>query len=335
MTKLPAATYSFSLLASLAVSVPLIGLQTAPARAETSGSTRPAVEINLNALKYSSPQLKLPTRIIDGNSVIVLTPPSLKKNTSPAPSQKIVKPLTKPELTLPETTVAEAKPIPVPPVNPSKLPNPAEEEKFEDVATPVVKMDTAPIPKAEIVEETEAKVADIAADKIAETTDAPPTETTKAKLVETETTSSSAETVAATSADVTEPEAAAEEEIKLAAIAPDAGTPASTTSSGINDNLTRILFSEGAADLSTEAQTTLQAIADQVKDGDRRNVQLLAYGSGNSVSAARRLSLGRALAVRSKLMELGIDNRQIEVRALGEPEGNGPSDRVDLLMITR
>jgi hypothetical protein len=34
-------------------------------------------------------------------------------------------------------------------------------------------------------------------------------------------------------------------------------------------------------------------------------------------------------------MELGIDNRQIEVRALGEPEGNGPSDRVDLLMITR
>lgn len=335
MTKLPTATYSFSLLASLAVSIPLIGIHTAPAYAETSNSTRPAVEVNLDALKYSSPQLKLPTRIIDGNSVIVLTPPSLKKSTSSAPSQKIVKPLTKPELTLPETTVAEAKPVPVPRVNPSKLPEPTEEAKFEDVAIPVVKMDTAPIPTPEIVEESKAKVADIAAEKIVKTTDVPLAETANANPAETETTSSSVETVAATSVDVTEPEAATEEEIKLAAIAPDAGTPASTTSSDITDNLTRILFTEGAVDLSTEAQTTLQVIADQVKDGDRRNVQLLAYGSGNSVSAARRLSLGRALAVRSKLMELGIDNRQIEVRALGEPEGNGPSDRVDLLMITR
>ena len=87
--------------------------------------------------------------------------------------------------------------------------------------------------------------------------------------------------------------------------------------------------------LPDAAQDSLQSIADQVMTGDRQNVQLLAYGSGDNVSAARRLSLSRALAVRSELMTLGVDNKQIEVRALGEPEGDGPADRVDLLLITR
>ncbi|MDF2368136.1 OmpA family protein [Sneathiella sp.] len=327
MTKLPAATYSLSLLASLAVSIPFAGMIATTAHAETSGSARPAVEVNLKALKYSGPQLTLPTRIIDGSSVIVLTPPSLQKKASSEPSQKIVKPLVKPALTLPETTVAAAKPVPVPPVNPEKLPEPAEETKFEDVVTPVVKMDTAPIPTAEVVEETKENVADMAAEKVAETADAETAETTP----------TSVEAAAVSNSDATEkqPEAEAAEEIRLAAISPDAGPTAATAASNANDNLTRILFAEGIADLPTEAQTTLQAIADQVKDGDRRNVQLLAYGSGNSVSAARRLSLGRALAVRSKLMDMGVDNKQIEVRALGQPEGDEPSDRVDLLMISR
>lgn len=334
MTRLPATRYSISLLSSLALAIPLSGFISVSTHADTGASARPAVEVNLQALKYSNPLLNVPTRIIDGESVIILTPPSMKKNTSSAPAQEIVTPLIKPALSLPETAVAAAPPVPVPPLNPAKLPELAEKAKFEDVATPVVKMDTAPIPTPDVAEETKSDVATLATDKLVESADTAP-EQVKEEPAEAPQTST--ETMAATQADTAEKQTKtlAEEEVKLAAIAPDAGTAASTTSSGVNDNITRILFAEGVADLPKEAQTTLQVIADQFKDGDRRNVQLLAYGSGNSVSAARRLSLGRALAIRSKLMELGVNNRQIEVRALGEPEGDGPSDRVDLLMITR
>ena len=333
--RMPSATYSLSLLAPLVVSIPLAGMGAGPAGADTDTSPRPAVEVNLDALKSSGPQLNLPTRIIDGSSVIVLTPPSLQKK-SPAPSQKIVKPLVKPALTLPETTVTAAAPVPVPPVNPAKLPDPAEDEKFEDVATPVVKMDTAPIPTPEAVEETKEDVAAMATEKVTETASVS-SEPADQKLVEAATDPAPEEITTPPTPDVaeteTKPEAA--EEIKLAAIAPDAGPPATAASSDLNDNLTRILFAEGKADLPAEARLSLQEIAEQVKKGERQNVQLLAYGSGNSVSAARRLSLGRALAVRSKLMELGVENRQIEVRALGQPKAGGPSDRVDLLLISR
>lgn len=333
MTRLPATTYSISLLSSLAIAIPLSVLVAGSVRAETDASSRPAVEVNLEALKYSNPLLNVPTRIIDGESVIILTPPSMQKKISASTAQEIVKPLTKPALSLPDTTVAAAPPVPVPPVNPAKLPEPAEKAKFEDVATPVVKMDTAPIPTPDVKEDTKGDVAALDTDKLVKTTD---TVSEQAKAEPVEASATPVES-AATLPDATEKpaEKIAEEEVKLAAISPDAGAPASTTSSNVNDNLTRILFAEGVTELPTEAQTTLQVIADQFRDGDRRNVQLLAYGSGSSVSAARRLSLGRALAVRSKLMELGVNNRQIEVRALGEPEGDGPSDRVDLLMITR
>jgi outer membrane protein OmpA-like peptidoglycan-associated protein len=239
-------------------------------------------------------------------------------------------------LTLPDTKVVAAAPVPVPQVNPAKLPDATESEKFEDVATPVVKMDTAPIPTPEVVEETKDEVADIAAEKVTETAAGSP-ETTETTPQEIAADPAPQEVTTPPAPEVTETEIqpVAEEEITVAAIAPDAGPPAAETSSELNDKLTRILFTEGDAELPKDAQITLQVIADQVKGGERQNVQLLAYGSGNSVSAARRLSLGRALAVRSKLMELGVENRQIEVRALGQPEGGGPSDRVDLLMISR
>lgn len=332
MTRLPSAAYSAPWLVSLLFALPLCAPIIGAAQAET--VARPAVEVNLNALKSAPRLVHAPTRIIDGETVIVLTPPSLQKKKPAAPAEKVVTPRVKPALSLSQTDVAAVTPVPVPPVNPAKLPDATEAAKFDTVATPVVKMDTAPIPLPEKAEGMKAEVADDAAEKITEATPSPtPTPTPTTDAVEPAKTPDE-NVVAETSAPAVTSEPK-DEEIQLAAIAPSAGPTVAKAPSASPENLTRILFAENAADLPDDAQAGLQAIAETLKESGRENVQLLAYGSGASVSAARRLSLGRALAVRSKLMELGVDNRQIEVRALGEPEGGGPSDRVDLLLITR
>ncbi|WP_293961998.1 OmpA family protein [Sneathiella sp.] len=329
MKKSRATACPLTLLAPYALALPLVIATIPLALADTGNATRPLVEVNMTVLQTAGSNGRAPTRIIDGNTVITLTPPSLRpKKPDPAP-EKIVTPLTKPSLTLPETEVAETPPVPVPPINPSKLPAATEDAKFEDVSTPVVKMDTAPIPTPEIVEEMKSDVAEEAAEKVTESAEAPPTPAT--------TETAEADATAETETAVQSEEEAAKE-IQLAAITPDAGPPASKALAEATDeqnNLTRILFAEGEMELPDAAQASLQSIADQVINGERQNVQLLAYGSGSNVSAARRLSLSRALAVRSKLMTLGVDNKKIEVRALGEPEGDGPADRVDLLLITR
>jgi hypothetical protein len=66
-------------------------------------------------------------------------------------------------------------------------------------------------------------------------------------------------------------------------------------------------------------------------------LQLLAYSGGGSQtpSQARRLSLSRALTVRSQLIKQGIRSTRIDVRALGNKSEGGPPDRVDIVVTTR
>ena len=62
----------------------------------------------------------------------------------------------------------------------------------------------------------------------------------------------------------------------------------------------------------------------------------MAYAAGTDAEAsqARRLALSRALVVRSYLIEQGIGSARMDVRALGKKiEGDGPADRVDLVLI--
>ncbi len=83
------------------------------------------------------------------------------------------------------------------------------------------------------------------------------------------------------------------------------------------------------------AQTSLQRVADQIANTERR-IQINAYAAGTqeTVSAARRLALSRALNVRSYLIEQGVRSTRIDVRAIGLPEDTGPADRVDILLLT-
>jgi outer membrane protein OmpA-like peptidoglycan-associated protein len=98
----------------------------------------------------------------------------------------------------------------------------------------------------------------------------------------------------------------------------------------------RILFSGDKADLPDNAKGTLDAVAQRLSTDAHLRLQLVAFASGTADQAnqARRVSLQRALAVRSYLMEHGVANTRMDVRALGNRnEGEEPPDRVDIVML--
>ncbi len=100
---------------------------------------------------------------------------------------------------------------------------------------------------------------------------------------------------------------------------------------------TRIGFTAGSAKLNSDASARLQDVSTSLKKNDALRIQLLAYAGAKdgSASQARRLSLSRALAARSYLIEKGIRSTRIDVRALGNRSGNGPTDRIDIIVTTR
>ena len=98
----------------------------------------------------------------------------------------------------------------------------------------------------------------------------------------------------------------------------------------------RLLFEGSTTKLNAPAKLQLQKLAATISANNQR-IQLKAFASGASkrASAARRESLSRALAVRSYLIENGVRSTGIDVRALGAPNDGGPSDRVDVILLTQ
>ena len=337
---------AFILTVSLAGASPTIAFAAQPV--VISGTDSSGVWVNvltpMSDTNYTAPQ-----RIIDGSDVIILIPPSLQEK---VPAPKIVTPRVKPEISLPETAAVvpassdtEVTPTPVPPINPAKLPptetaevvpNADAPEKFDTVpekaalaagTTLPAAAEAAPV-KQDVASHAKAKVAAIgAAGKPEETTPVPQ----QTEVVEKQ--SEPKEIAPAPEQAKLNEEQPEEKEIVVAALTPEK-KPDPLPMKRATGDMTRILFPAGEATLPGSAEAEIQAIADQLQ-APGQNVQLIAYATGDSNSAARRLSLGRALSVRSKLMDLGVKNNKIEVRALGQPTGDGPVDRVDLVMIAR
>jgi len=94
-----------------------------------------------------------------------------------------------------------------------------------------------------------------------------------------------------------------------------------------------IMFDRSAADLRGNAEDLLAQVAASLRGTDIR-VQLRAFGGGIAERShtARRLALRRALSVRNYLMEQGVDQERITVRAMGGATDGGPSDRVDIVL---
>lgn len=100
----------------------------------------------------------------------------------------------------------------------------------------------------------------------------------------------------------------------------------------------QVLFSPNATDLPDHARGTLDAVVNAMQRDEQVRIQVVAFASGvpDQASQARRVSLSRAVAVRSYLIEHGVRSTRIDVRALGSrPDGGGAPDRVDIVALER
>ncbi len=106
-----------------------------------------------------------------------------------------------------------------------------------------------------------------------------------------------------------------------------AGGSVAPTSDGV-----QVLFTPERADLSPESVASLKSYVDGVARIPSTTFNVVAYAAGppEDPSTPRRLSLSRALAVRSVLMAEGVASERIYVRALGTSRPSGPPDRVDV-----
>ncbi len=99
----------------------------------------------------------------------------------------------------------------------------------------------------------------------------------------------------------------------------------------------RVAFGAEDTKLPEEAKTGLGGLAAQLKNQDTLRVQLMAYAGGDALSPskARRVSLSRALSIRSFLIENGVRSTRIDVRALGSKTTEKPVNRVDVNVVER
>lgn len=104
-----------------------------------------------------------------------------------------------------------------------------------------------------------------------------------------------------------------------------------------SDQSVLVTFSDKSAKVSAAMKPKLKKLAGAIKGKSDMRLQLMAYagGPGISPSKARRLSLSRALAVRSYLISTGVRSTRIDVRALGNKTTKKPINRVDVSIVKR
>lgn len=112
---------------------------------------------------------------------------------------------------------------------------------------------------------------------------------------------------------------------------PPAGTPLAP------GRAMQIVFKSTASKLPDTSKAGLKTLAAKLKGQPALRLQLMAYAGGESLSSgkARRLSLSRALSVRSYLIENGVRSTRIDVRALGNKTAEEPLNRVDVTVAER
>ncbi|MDP2333791.1 MAG: OmpA family protein [Reyranella sp.] len=91
-----------------------------------------------------------------------------------------------------------------------------------------------------------------------------------------------------------------------------------------------VAFAGQSAELSDSAKTDLDRLAKNLGDRSLRQIEIRAYAGGGDPES-RKVSLARALVVRSYLIDRGVKAR-IEVGAYGGDSRGGGSERVDILV---
>jgi len=133
------------------------------------------------------------------------------------------------------------------------------------------------------------------------------------------------------------PPAPAVADAPSAASAPAPTEQASAPTSAPTDGPSQVLFNADNTKLSADGQAVLDGVIAELQADDKSRVQLMAYAAGEDLSSskARRISLSRALSVRSYLIEKGVRSTRIDVRALGDKAEGDQKNRVDVNMIAQ
>ncbi len=131
------------------------------------------------------------------------------------------------------------------------------------------------------------------------------------------------------------PEAPKAPAISTAPAPTEQASTKSATSTG--DGAVQVIFNGGDTKLSADGQAAVDKVLGELEKSDGVRVQLMAYAVGVDLTAsqARRISLSRALSVRSYLIEKGVRSSRIDVRALGDKGEGDPKNRVDVNLIDR
>jgi outer membrane protein OmpA-like peptidoglycan-associated protein len=212
-------------------------------------------------------------------------------------------------------------PVPVPDIPPMQIVGPqASATPPTAPTTPTAPTQPAPI----VVQPKSAQTSATTAPAIAKSTPTPPPAVSAAPT---------ADTVSPPPA--TKAPAAAPQQ-QLASLPPAKSNGAKGAPPASAESL-EIRFAAGIADLDDTSKASLDKLVDNLKGDEKSRLQLLAYASEDqaSPSKARRLSLSRALAVRSYLISKSIRSTRIDVRALGDQVPSGAPDRVDLKVTDR
>jgi outer membrane protein OmpA-like peptidoglycan-associated protein len=272
------------------------------------GGGRPAVEVNLDALNdigRASPivrRLRMPGQT-SRTAIIVLRPPGgppLAGAAAPTLRRPAAVPAPRPPVQVARPPVQVRRPAAPPPaVETARVtPPPAPRTTVETTAA------TPPPPPPAAVETTAAPTP--APARVETTRRPPPPPPAPARA------------------------APAPRETQTAAVAPRAALPEG------GGQALRVVFSGSSTRLTNDAAARLdQLAAALLQTEDRIQLKAFAGGSADRPSTARRLSLSRALAVRSHLIEAGLRSTRIDVRALGVPGDDGPTDRVDVILLTQ
>lgn len=123
--------------------------------------------------------------------------------------------------------------------------------------------------------------------------------------------------------------------------APVAAAPVQSAAPAKDDfEAYRLLFDRNVDALKPSETAVLDKIIGKMnQDPDLRlQMQAYAYGTPDTAAQARRLSLGRALKVRTYLLDKGVPATRLDIRAMGMGSaamgtsgGNAPADRVDVI----
>ncbi len=129
---------------------------------------------------------------------------------------------------------------------------------------------------------------------------------------------------------VVEPPAGKPEAPPAPPIAADAGGGVEPIADGL-----RVLFATSRTDLTASTEAAIKAYLATVPHTESTSFNVTAYAAGGpeDPSTPRRLSLSRALAIRSVMLADGVASARIYLRALGAAHGDGPVDRVDVVAL--